>query len=365
MRFICSRDTLMEGINTVQKAVSVRSTLPVLEGILVECGDNIKLTGNDLEMGIEFIMEGEIISKGAVVVNSKMFGEIVRRLPDAEITIEVNENNIVIIDCEKSHFELNGLKGEGFPSLPVIKKENAFNISQKNLKEMIRQTLFAVSPDDNRPILTGSLIEILNGELTFVSCDSYRVALRKIKIDNEDFSLSIIVPGKTLSEVGKILQPLDDDVTIYSTRNQIQFDTGRFKLVSRLIEGEYFRYRSFVPEEHGTVVTFDKQIFLNAIERASQVIVADERRYPLNFDIKGDDMRIYASTNMGISNEELTVETEGNDIEIRFNHRYMIDALKAIDDEKILICFTNDVGPCVLKPIDGDEFLYLIVPLRK
>lgn len=365
MKLVCSRDTLMEGINTVQKAVSSRSTLPVLEGILIECDSGIKLTGNDLEMGIEYYMNGDVLSKGSVVINSKMFGEIVRRLPDAEVSIEATENNTVIIDCNASHFEINGLKGEGFPALPVIKKENAFSISQKNLRDMIRQTLFAVSPDDNRPILTGTLIEIINGQLTLVSCDSYRVALRKSSIDNKEFNLSIVVPGKTLSEVGKILQPTEDKVEIYSTKNQIQFDMGNYKLVSRLLEGEYFRYRSFIPEEHGTTVTIDRQVLLAAIERASLVIVTDERRYPLNFDISGDNMRIHSSTNMGNANEQLKVEMKGNDLEIRFNPRYFMEALRAIDDEKVEISFTNDVGPCVVKPLEGDEYTYLIVPLRK
>ena len=365
MKLVCSRDALTEGINTVQKAVSSRSTLPVLEGILIECESGIKLTGNDLEMGIEYYISGDVLRKGSVVINSKMFGEIVRRLPNAEVSIEANENNTVIIDCEASHFEINGLKGEGFPALPVIKKENAFSISQKMLRDMIRQTLFAVSPDDNRPILTGTLIEIVGGQMTLVSCDSYRVALRKSSIDNKDFTLNIVVPGKTLNEVGKILQPSEEKVEIYSTKNQIQFDMGNYKLVSRLLEGEYFRYRSFIPEEYGTTLTIDRPVLLAAIERASLVIVTDERRYPLNFDINGEKMRIHTSTNIGNSNEQLKVETSGNSLEIRFNPRYFMEALRAIEDEKVEISFTNDVGPCVIKPLEGDEYIYLIVPLRK
>ena len=183
MKVICSKDILSEGINIVQKAVSTKTTLPILEGILLEAGEKFKLTGNDLEIGIECYIEADIQSKGSIVLNSKMFGDIVRRLPDSEVLIEVKENNLVIIECENSHFELKGLSASGFPAIPLIVKENTFVINQKIIRDMIKQTIFAVSADENRPILTGSLIEFKNGEMTFVSIDGFRLALRKSNVE--------------------------------------------------------------------------------------------------------------------------------------------------------------------------------------
>jgi len=365
MRFTTSKDNLLEGINIVQKAVSTKSSLAVLEGILVECGDKLKLTGNDLEIGIECFVEADIIQKGAVVIDSRMFGEIVRRLPDSEVFIESNDNDIVTIECENSHFEIHGLNAEGFPALPVINEESSFTISQKTLRDMIRQTIFAVSVDDNRPILTGTLIEIEDNNITFVSCDSYRVALRRMPLESGNLSINKVVPGKTLNELVKILQPVDDNVTIFSTRNQILFDTGKYKLVSRLLEGEYLKYRSFIPDNFETRIVVNTKQLLSAIERASLVIMSNERRYPLNIDIHDDVMKLHTSTNIGNANEELRIEMEGKDIEIHFNPRYFIEALRVIDDEVVEVCFTNDVGPCIIKPVEGDAFIYLIVPLRK
>jgi len=185
MRLVCSRTNLMDGINIVQKAVSTKTTLPILEGILLEASNEFKLTGNDLEIGIECFVAADIQNTGSIVLNSKMLGDIVRRLPDSEVLIQVKENNLVIIECENSHFELKGLPSAGFPALPSIVKQNSFNISQKIVRDMIKQTIFAISVDENRPILTGTLIECKSRELTFVSIDGFRLALRKFSIDNE------------------------------------------------------------------------------------------------------------------------------------------------------------------------------------
>lgn len=365
MKFKCRKKDIEKAIGIVQKAVSSRSTMKVLEGLLIECGEVLKITGNDLELGIEYILEAQIEEKGSVVINSKMLGDIIKRLPDSEIRMESAENNIMKIECENSHFEIKSLSSDDFPEIPVIRKENAFSIKQGVLQEMIRQTIFSVSTDETRPILSGALLECSNGILTMVACDSYRVAVRKAKLEDEDFMLSIVVPGKTMGEVAKILMQDDSELTVYSTKNQIQFDMGRYKLVSRLLEGEYFKYRSFIPQEYRTSMTVDREGLLSAIERASLVIVNEERRYPVKFRIEGDMILIQTNTNMGSAREEVYTEIEGEDLDIRFNHRYFIEALRVIEEPKVELSFTNDMGPCVIKPVDGDDFIYLIVPLRK
>ncbi len=365
MKFICSRDNLAEGINIVQKAVSAKSTLPVLEGILVECGENLKLMGNDLEIGIECYVESDIIEKGSIVINSRIFGEIVRRLPDSEVSFEVEEDNNIIIDCENSHFEIKGLGTDGFPSIPEIEKDIKVTLMQKTVKDMIRQTIFAVSPDTNRPILTGTLFESYDNQITFVSCDSYRVALRKKSNDGENLEASIVIPGKTLNEIGKILHPVEEKMNIYISNNQIMFDMDNCRVVSRLLQGEYFKYRSFIPEEFSTRVIVDRANMLASIERASLLISTEEKRYPLNVNVKNDKILIHTSTNLGNVNESLRVDMEGKELEIKFNPRYFAEALRVIEDEKIEVCFTSDISPCIIKPIDGDEYIYLVVPLRK
>lgn len=365
MKFICSKENLIEGINIVQKAVSTKTTLPILEGILLECNDNLKLTGNDLEIAIEYTIDADIMEKGSVVINSKMFGDIVRRLPDSEVLVKVNQNNMVTIECENSHFDIKGLSSSGFPSLPDIKKENAFKIDQSIVRDMIKQTIFAVSTDENRPVLTGSLIECNNGEITFVAIDGFRLAMRKNEVNNNSSALKVIVPGKTLNEIGKILQPIDDKIDIYSTKNQILFELGNCKVISRLIEGEFLNYRSSITNEYETKIRINKKDFLSGIERASLIITSDEKRYPVSFYIDDDLLTINSNTDIGTVKEEIRVESSGNKIDIGFNPRYFIDALRVIDDEEIDVQFATSLGPCIIKPVEGENFIYLIAAVRK
>jgi len=365
MKIICSKESLSESVNIVQKAVSTRTTLPILEGILLEANDRLKMTAYDLEIGIECYVDADIREKGSIVLNSKMFGEIVRSLPDAEVLIEVKENRTVIIECETSYFEIKGIDPEGFPALPKMEKENGIKISQKLLKDMIKQTIFAVSTDENRPILTGALFEYKDGNLSIVAIDGYRLALRKTSVDIDVSDVSFVIPGKTLNEISKIIQPVDDDLYIYAANNQILFDMGNCIMVSRLLEGEYLNYRSIIPKEHETSVKINTKNLLSCFERVSLIITSDERRYPVNLNIKDDLLVITTNTTVGNAREELKVEMEGKELDIAFNPRYFIEALRVIDNEAISIEFTTPVGPCTIKPLQGDEFVYLILPIRK
>lgn len=363
MKIICSKENLIEGINIVQKAVSSKTTLPILEGILLEAGENFKLTGNDLEIGIECFVDADIQKPGSIVLNSKMFGDIVRRLPESEVLIEVKENNLIIIECENSHFEVKGISAAGYPAIPEIKKENAFKVNQKIIRDMIKQTIFAVGIDENRQILTGSLIECKSNEITFVSIDGFRLALRKTSIVNENASFNVVVPGKTLNEIVKILQPIEDELIIYNSNNQIMFDMGKCKVVSRLLEGEYLNYRGIIPHEHETKVKVQTKDILSSIERAS-LITMEEKKYPVKFSIQDDKIIISSNTDIGAVREELRVDMHGSKLDIGFNPRYFIDALKIIEDEYINICFTSNVGPCIIRPIEGENFNYMILPVR-
>lgn len=365
MKVICSKENLLEGINIVQKAVSTKTTLPILEGILIEADEKVKMTGNDLEIGIECYVEADVKKKGSIVLNSKMFGDIVRRLPDAEVLMEVKENNAVTIECENSLFEIKGISPEGFPALPSIQKENGIKMSQKLIKDMIKQTIFAVSVDENRPILTGSLFEYKSGRLSIVTIDGYRLALRTLTPENAVEDRSFVIPGKTLNEISKIIQPVDDELSIYAAGNQILFDLNKCIMVSRLLEGEYLNYMGIIPKEHETKVTVNARELLACFERASLVITNDERRYPVKLDISDDMMIITSNTEIGNAREEIRLEMEGKKMEISFNPRYFVEALRVIENEVINIYFTSSIGPCTIKPLQGDSFAYLILPIRK
>jgi DNA polymerase III subunit beta len=363
MKVICSKENLIEGINIVQKAVSTKTTLPILEGILVEAKDKFKMTGNDLDIGIECYIEGDIQKEGSIVLSSKIFGDIIRRLPDAEVLIEVKENNIVNIECENSHFEIKGLPSAGFPAIPTIKKDNAFKISQKILRDMIKQTLFAVSIDENRPILTGSLFECKDKELIVVAIDGFRMALRRNYIESEIINFSVVIPGKTLNEIIKIIQPVDEEITVYNTNNQILFDIGKCKIVSKLLEGKYLNYNSLTPNDFETKVRVNTKDILSSIERASLVNI-EEKKYPVKFHIDDDKLIISSNTEIGAAREEIRVETKGNKMNIGFNPRYFIDALKVIEDEFIEIYIASSVGPCTIRPIGNETFAYMIAVVR-
>ena len=363
MKLICSKENLADGINIVQKAVPSKTTLPILEGLLLDASKKFRLTGNDLEIGIECTVEADIQEQGSIVINSRIFGDIIRKMPDSEVLIEVKDGDVVIIECENSHFEIKGMQASGFPRIPDIKKENALKISQKIIREMIRQTLFAVSIDENRYILRGSLFECKDNNLTIVSVDGFRLALRKFDLEGDIKEFSVVIPGKTLNEILKILEPVDDEISIYSSSNQIMFDIGRCKIVSRLLEGEFLNYRSVIPEEYETKVRINAKDMLESIERA-YLITMGEKRYPVIFNIVDDKVIITAKTNIGSVREEIRVEMEGGKLDIAFNPIYFIEALKAIEDEHIDIFFTTSVGQCIIRPISGDRYVYLIVPVR-
>ena len=369
MKVICSKENLLEGINIVQKAVSAKTTLPILEGILIEAGENIKLTSNDLEIGIECCVDADVREKGSIVLNARMFGEIIRRFPDAEVMIEVKENNNVVIECENSMCEIRGLDAEGFPALPTVEKNDGIKISQKKLKDMIRQTIFAVSMDENRPMLTGSLFEYKDGRFTIVSIDGYRLAMRCLdpeeEKDTENAERKLIIPGKTLNEIAKILQPVDDDLYIYAAGNQILFDMGNCIMTSRLLEGEYLNYMSIFPKDHETKIRVNTKELLSCFERASLVITSEERRYPVTLDISDDKMVITANTEAGNVREEMKVDMDGKKLEISFYHKFFIEALRVIDNEMIDVYFTTSLGPCTIKPLQGNDFAYLILPIRR
>lgn len=364
MKFSCHQRDLAEGLNSVQKAVSVKTTLPILKGILVETdGDCLRLTGNDLNLGIEARIPAVVAEQGSVVVSSRIFGEIIRKLPETRLEFTVDESHQVSIDCDHSSFNLLGQSGVEFPELPQVEDADSFELSQELLRSMIRQTIFATSQDEARPILTGVLVEAENGEMSMVAIDGYRLALRKETIDPA-IRKRAVIPGKTLSELSRLMTGENEDtVRISMTERHILFEINEIRVVSRLLEGEFIKYGQIIPKEKKSVIVADVLELTNAIERAS-LMAREGKNSSIRFTIRDDQMTIRSNVEIGSVREELDIQLEGEDIEIGFNPRYMLDALKVMESEQVILEMTTPVSPCIMKPLDSATYLYLVLPVR-
>ena len=318
---------------------------------------------NDMELGIETIVEGTIEEKGRVALDAKIFYEIIRRLPDNDITIKTDEKYTATITCEKAKFNIPGKSGEDFAYLPMIEKDEPLTISQYTLKEMIRQTIFSIAVNENNKLMTGELFEIKNNCLKVVSLDGHRIAIRKMPLKREYSDRKVVVPGKTLSEVSKILSgEVDDQVSIYFTKNHILFEFDQTMVVSRLIEGEYFRIDQMLSSDYETKLKINKKEFLDCIDRAT-LLVREVDKKPIIINITDDDMELRIDSAMGSMNEEIDIEKEGKDIMIGFNPKFLIDALRVIDDETVTIYLVNPKAPCFIRD-DEENYTYLILPVN-
>lgn len=370
MKFNCSKDSLDSAISIVQKAVKTNTTVPILDGILIQAeGSSVKLTGYDLETGIEADVNSDISVEGSVVVNSKMFGEIIRKLPDNMVTITTDDRLQISIESGSTVFNIRGNSAENYPKIPTIENTNKIILPQAMLKKMISRTIFAVSKDDSRQSLTGCFLESKGNNITMVAIDGFRMALRKT-FAGEDFpAMSYIIPGKALNEAAKIFDDKteDEEVIIYSSENHLLFDIGHVRIVSRLIKGQFVAYESIIKKNPLSVMTVNRKSFLDAIERAALIILNDERRCPVQLIMNDNSssLTVAATTDCGTLREDVDASLTGEKIDIDFNTRYLIDALKNIDDENINIEFNGAQGPCIITPVEGEEFVYLILPIRR
>lgn len=364
MKLICSKSNLLHGVNIVSKAVPTRTTMAILECILIDASsDEIKLIANDMELGIETIIDGEIVENGIIALDAKIFSEIVRKLPDNEVVIETDASFKTVITCEKSKFNIIGKSGEDFSYLPYIEKNDPISISQFTLKEVIRQTIFSTADNDNNRLMTGELFEINENQLKVVSLDGHRISIRNIELKNYYANKKVVVPGKTLNEISKILPgSVDDDVTIYITDNHIIFEFMDTKVVSRLIEGEYFKIDQMLSSDYETKVKINKRELLDCIDRAT-LLVKDSDKKPIIMDIQDGVMELKINSFIGSMNEEVDIEKIGKDILIGFNPKFFIDALRVIDEEEVSLYMVNPKAPCFIRD-DDNQFIYLILPVN-
>ena len=342
--------------------------MPILEGILIQTNDNeVKLTTYDLEIGIEYIIECEVKEQGATVVNAIMFSEIIRKLPDTEIDIELNEKNLLVIECEGSLYKLATMNPTEFPELPQINIENSIEIEQNALKDMIRKTIFAVSTEENRPIFTGCLFEITNNKLNLVAVDGFRLAWKSRFLQTKINDFTAVIPGRTLNEINKIILDSFDTIKIGVAKNQPLFEMENCKIVTRLLDGEFLNYSSVIPENWETRIRVNKDVIQNCFERISLISsssIEKEKKYPVKVMIDIGKVTISCTNQTGDAKEEIYVSTEGKNLEAGFNPKYFLDALRAIDDEEVFIDFGTSISPCIIRPVDEGDYIYMILPIR-
>ncbi len=364
MKIRCAKSELLKGVNTVSKAVPTRTTMAILECILFDASsDVIKLTANDTEIGIETIIEGEIEEHGIIALDAKVISDMVRKLPDSEVVIETDANLKTVITCEKANFNITGKSGEDFSYLPFIERENALTISQFSLKEIIRQTIFCIADNDTNKLMTGELFNIENNSLMVVALDGHRIAIRKIPLKETYEDKKVVVPGKTLNEISKIIPgSADEDVNIYITTNHIMFEFDNTTVVSRIIEGEYFKIEQMLSNAYETKVSINKRELLDCIDRATLLVKEGDRK-PIIMNVENSNMELSISSFIGSMKEDIDIDKEGKDIMIGFNPKFFIDALRVIDEEKVTLFMVNPKAPCFIRNEEQD-YIYLILPVN-
>lgn len=364
MKLVCSKSNLLKSVNIVLKAIPGKTTMPILECILIDAStNNIKFTANDMELGIETIVDGTILEKGIVAIDAKIFSDIIRKLPDNDVTIETDGNLTTTITCEKAKFSISGQSGEEFSYLPYVERDNRIVVSQFTLKEVIRQTIFSIAANENNKMMTGELFEVKGNMLRVVSLDGHRISIRKIELKEEYSDIKVVVPGKTLIEISKILSgETEDEVSIFFTKNHIVFEFDDTVVVSRLIEGEYFRIDQMLSSDYETKVQVNKKELLDCIDRAT-LLVKESDKKPIILSITDDNIELKIQSQIGSMDEEIDINKEGKDIMIGFNPRFLIDALRVIDDETVDIYLMNPKAPCFIRD-EQQSYIYLILPVN-
>ena len=364
MKIICSKLDLVKGVSIVAKAVPPKTTMPILECILIDATtDIIKFTANDMELGIQTEIKGDIEERGMIAIDAKIFSEIVRKLPENDVTITTDENLQTTIVCEKAKFDISGKPGEEFSYLPAIEKEDSIEISQFTLKDVIRQTIFSISDSENNKMMTGELFEIKNNMLRVVSLDGHRISIRRINLKDDVNDNKLIVPGKTLIEVSKVLSgEAESMVDISYTKNHIVFEFDQTVVVSRLIEGEYFKIDQMLSNDYETKVRINKKELLNCIDRATLLVKEGDKK-PIIININEDVMELKIKSMIGSMNEEIYINKEGKDLMIGFNPKFLLDALRNIDEEEVTLYLMNAKAPCFIKD-EIESYIYLILPVN-
>ena len=364
MKIVCSKGNLLYGVNTVSKAVPSRTTMAILECILIDAsGDEIRLTANDTELGIETIIEGTIEERGIIALDARIFSDMIRKMPDSEVTIETFDTFRTKVTCLNVDIDIVGKSGEDFSPIPSIEKKTEITMSQFSFKEVVRQTIFSIADNENNKMMTGELFEIKGDTLRVISLDGHRISVRKIALVQSYDELKVVVPGKTLQEISKIVPgEADQNISIYVDSNHIMFQFDKTTVVSRVIEGEFFKVDSMLSSEYDTLVKINKKDLFECIDRSTLMVKEGDKK-PIIMNISADSMELKINSFIGSYKEDIGIRKEGKDIQIAFNPRFFIDALRVIDDEEISLYMRNAKSPCFIKDED-ESYIYLILPVN-
>lgn len=364
MKISCNRTMLSEAVMNVSRAVSSKSSLPALEGILLKTNENsLFLSGYDLETGIETVIDATVFEAGEIILSAKILSDIVRKMSSERVEISCDEKLLTVISGGAAEFTILGIPSNEYPEMPTYNEIATFKISQNKLKSMINQTIYAVSQVDTKPVHTGSLFELVNDTLTVISVDGFRLAIRKEKIDFDD-EISFIVPGKALTEIAKLLSDDDDnEIEISVGKKQITFKLTEYKVLSRLIEGEFLNYRKTIPAESSIKVRVKTKDFIESIERVS-LLITEKLKSPVRCSFKDNEISLSCATTIGKACDSVQCKTDGEPLEIGFNNKYLIEALRYCECDEVLIEMNTPVSPMKMSALDGDNILYLILPVR-
>ncbi len=363
MKFECNRIKFTEAVTNVQRAVSAKSSTPALEGILIKATQNtLTLFGYDMDICIITTIEARVMHEGAAVITAKLFSEIIKKLPEDKITIEVDEKNIVYITSGKVDYKIIGMPASDYPEIPLINSNDTITIEGETLSSMIRQTIYAVSDKDIKPAHKGSLFEINNQTIRIVSVDGYRLAIRTEKIDY-DGEKTFIVPGKSLLEIIKLITDETKLVEITASGRHIIFKIGSYSVISRLIEGEFMNYKTSIPRTHSTTMMVNTRKMISTIERMS-LLLTDKMKSPIRCLIDNGVIKTSCNTPLGQASDEIEAIIEGEGVEIGFNNRFLLDALRYSETDMVKLMLNGALSPMVVTPTEGDSFLFLLLPMR-
>ena len=365
MKFSCEKGLLQSACTIASRATASKSPIPALEGLLIEARADVKITGYDLKEGIYTNIQADVSQGGAIVVGARFFGEMIRRLPDGIVTVSTDLNNSIKVRCGKSEFNFMGISAEDYPEMPVVDVINTVELPQSVLRSMINQTIFAVADTDVRPIYTGTLFEVEGDKLTLVSVDGYRLAKRCEKLEKARMeNCSFVVPGSALSDIERICADTEDPVQISVGAKHISFLIGETVVISRRLEGEFLNYRRSIPEMFRTMIRVERSEIMSVIDRVA-LIISEKNSSPVRMSFGDGVIDCYCVTPFGKAEDVCTSEGNGNGLEIGFNDRYLMDALKAAGVDTLELCLNTSSSPCVIRAADGsDAFTYMILPVR-
>ena len=365
MRIICDTGLLTEVCLNVQRCIPAKAVLPHIEGILIRtAGESaIELSGFDLDLGVTTTLQVNVERAGAVVLNAKTFCDILRHLPGDTVVIDCDEKNVCTVRCGEMEYTLVSLSPEEYPELPKITNEITFQMAQNVMKDMIRQTIFAVSLDDSKAVHRGIKFEIDPGEIRMIALDGYRLAIRREFLEYNGEPFTFVAPAKTLAELIKLAGDDETFIVVKKGKRHISFSVNGYELISKLLEGEFLDYRAAIPTAKTAVVRVNTRNFIDSIERTS-IIITEKMRSPLRFIFEEDQIKISVVTALGSANDRLAASVDGKRTEIGFNNRFLMDALRSADTDEVLINLNGPFSPAVILPPEGNSFLYLVLPVR-